>query len=298
MPWRQVNYNCFYNFNVFIAGSEGIRKMETEYHKILNCLKNHSLSCVALKPTALIPDEQILYLSDLMKNEFYGNNINFDKLLNNYEIERIAEPFCKLSEKAIEIGSKILIDAEQSNLQPGVDLLAIYLMNKFNRGSKAYIYNTYQLYLKDSPLRIVEHKNWVESKTARFAAKLVRGAYMTYENSVKDQVHKNYVICTSKADVDQNYNTALEKLLLEGGSSLVVATHNLGSLNILKSLLKQTNYYNEIEYAFLMGFGDKIANQAVGIRCLEYVPYGPSDVKIPYLIRRLEENVCIFQNKN
>lgn len=272
--------------------------METEYHEILNCLKSHSLSCVALKPTALISEEQIIYLSDLMKNEFYGNNINLDNILNNCEIEKIAEPFSKLSEKAIEIGSRILIDAEQSNLQPGVDLLAIFLMEKFNRNSKAYIYNTYQLYLKDSPLRLTDHKNWVQSKNARFAAKLVRGAYMTYENSLKVQPHSNYVVCSSKAEVDLNYNNVLKKLLLEGDSSLVVATHNLKSFNLLKSLLNQTKLYEETEYAFLMGFGDKVANRTEGIRCLEYVPYGPSEVKIPYLIRRLEENMSIFQNKS
>lgn len=272
--------------------------MESEYHKILNCLKNHSLSCVALKPTALIPEEQIFYLSDLMKNEFYGNNIKIDEILANSKIEKIAAPFSKLSEKAIEIGSRILIDAEQSNLQPGVDLLAIFLMEKFNRNSKAYIYNTYQLYLKDSPLRLTDHKNWIKTRNARFAAKLVRGAYLSYENSLKVQPHKNYAICSSKAEVDLNYNSVLQRLLLEGDSSLVVATHNLESFKLLKSLLEQTNLYEETEYAFLMGFGDKIAKQMDGIRCLEYVPYGPSEVKIPYLLRRLEENISIFQNKN
>lgn len=297
MPWKQVIQTHKKFINYFLAGKEGIKLMETEYHKIMDCLKNHDLSCVALKPTALIPEEQIFYLTDLMRGKLYDGNIDIDKLLDNPEIKKIAEPFCKLSEKAVEIGSRILIDAEQSNLQPGVDLLALYLMDKFNQNSKAYIYNTYQLYLKDSPLRIREHKLWIESKQSHFAAKLVRGAYMTYENSSKNQSHKNYVICSSKSEVDENYNNALKNLLLDGRSSLVVATHNLESLNILKAILKETKQYNQIEYAFLMGFGDKISKQANGIRCLEYVPYGPSEVKIPYLIRRLEENISIFQNK-
>ena len=49
--------------------------MESEYHKILACLKNHPTSCVALKPTALIPVKEILKLSELLRNENY-NSIN------------------------------------------------------------------------------------------------------------------------------------------------------------------------------------------------------------------------------
>ena len=272
--------------------------MESEYHKILGCLKNHSLSCVALKPTALIPVEKILYLSELMKHEIYPK-IDLDKLLNNSELDEIAEPFLKLAKKTVEIGTKILIDAEQSNLQPGVDLLALFLMRKFNLNSKAHIYNTYQLYLRDGPLRVQKHKQWIVSQNGCFAAKIVRGAYLTYEQNVQELVHPNYKICSSKSEVDQNYNNVLRELILDNESSVVVATHNLDSLKLLKSTLNelQLNRSDNIEYAFLMGFGENIEGLARGLRCLEYVPYGPSEVKIPYLIRRLEENVNIFMNK-
>lgn len=271
--------------------------MESEYHKILACLKNHPTACVALKPTALIPTKEILYLSHLMKNEIY-EDVNLDKVIENSDIKRIAEPFYKLSQKAAEIGTRILVDAEQSNLQPGVDLLAIYLMNNFNSSSKAHIYNTYQLYLKDSPLRLKIHKNWLEEKNTRFAAKLVRGAYLSYESTVKRSVHPNYIVCSSKEEVDRNFNEVIQELIAEGRSSLVVATHNQKSFDILQALLKMNYDFKSVEYAYLMGFGDKLSAKESDLRSLEYVPYGPSEVKIPYLIRRLEENISIFQNKN
>ena len=271
--------------------------MEHEYHKILTCLKNHPTACIALKPTALIPAEEILHLSSLMKNETY-NNINLDKIIEKSNIKKIAEIFYRLSQKAVEIGTRILIDAEQSNLQPGVDLLAIYLMNEFNSDSKAHIYNTYQLYLQDSPLRLKIHKKWLEAKNARFAAKLVRGAYLSYESTVKKVAHRNYIICSSNKEVDANFNGAVWDLIAEGNSSLVVATHNEKSFEILQTLLKNQYDFSNIEYAYLMGFRNKLKARDPRLRCLEYVPYGPSDVKIPYLIRRLEENVSIFENKN
>lgn len=272
--------------------------MESEYHKIMDCLKNHSFSCVALKPTALIPVEKILYLSNLMEKENY-HEIDLENLLKNSELENIAEPFSKLSKKAVEIGTKILIDAEQSNLQPGVDLLALFLMKQFNINQRSHIYNTYQLYLKDSPLRIEKHKQLIESENAQFAAKLVRGAYLSYEQNIKENAHRNYKICASKTEVDHNYNITVRELISNGRSSLIVATHNLESVKLLKSIMSEKIQFhsNDIEYAFLMGFGDKVKDLTMGLRCLEYVPYGPSEVKIPYLLRRLEENVHIFKSE-
>lgn len=281
---------------IFAAGEDGIGLMKHEYSKILDCLKNHTFSCVALKPTALIPVEKIIFLSNLMKAENY-NNLDFDKICKNPEIGKIAEPFIELTKKAQTVGTKVLIDAEQSNLQPGVDLLSCFLMKQFNKGINPTVYNTYQLYLKESPLRLSVHKKWLETNDARFAAKLVRGAYLSYENTVKYSVHPNYILCDSKPQVDQNYNETMSKLIYEGTSSLVVATHNSNSLKLLIDLLKENTIYNDVQYAFLMGFGDKMAADTSQLCCLEYVPYGPSDVKIPYLLRRLEENSSIFENK-
>ena len=77
-------------------------------------------------------------------------------------------------------------------------MLAIYLMLNFNKDVKAFIYNTYQLYLQDSPLRFKDSQNWLEAKNAQFAAKLVRGAYLSYESTCKISTHPNYVVCSSK----------------------------------------------------------------------------------------------------
>lgn len=270
--------------------------MKNEYLKILASLKNHPASCVALKPTALISSEKILYLSELMKFHSYCD-VNLDKIIEASEIEKIAEPFLNLSQKATELGNRILIDAEQSNLQPGVDLLAIYLMKIFNNSSKAYIYNTYQLYLKDSPLRLKVHKKWLENQNSLFAAKLVRGAYLSYESDLKQLTHPNYVICSSKKEVDSNFNLTVQELITEGRSNIIVATHNKESFEMVQSLLINDYNFDRVEFAYLMGFGDKISGRDPKLRCLEYVPYGPSDVKIPYLLRRLEENLSVFGNK-
>lgn len=269
--------------------------MQEEYNKIVQCLEKHKHSCVALKPTALIPSEQILQLSSFHNDVIYGNKIDFSPILKKSNIEVIAQPFIELTQRAIKAKTRILIDAEQSLLQPGVDLLALFLMQKFNRDS-VYVYNTYQLYLNDCLMRISAHKQWVQSKGSQFAAKLVRGAYLSHDRKFQKECHQNYRLCTDKNEVDANFNAAVLNLTRENDSSLVIATHNAESITLLKGIIESKNFRN-IELAYLMGFGDEKLGNSLNIRCLEYVPYGPSEVKIPYLLRRLEENLSIFQNK-
>lgn len=217
--------------------------------------------------------------------------MNFDMLFELTEIKKIAEPLIKLSEKAAEIGSRILIDAEQSNLQPGVDLIALYLMKRFNKNHSSTIYNTYQLYLKNSPLRLDVHKDWLRSNNASFGAKLVRGAYLNYEIYHQTSSHIDYRLCSSKEQVDRNFNETVHKLICESQSDLIIATHNNESLLKLNSSIIDAQFPEKIEYAYLMGFREKVASHVLNLKWLEYIPYGPSDVKIPYLLRRLEENI-------
>ncbi len=269
--------------------------MEKEYYKILDVLKDHPKSCVALKPTSLIDPAEILELSQKVCNLNY-ENINLTQIIDCCNVERIANPFMRLTEKAIADGTRILIDAEQSNLQPGVDILACYLMSKFNHPNKSHIYNTYQLYLKDSPKRLFAHKLWLEQRSSKMAAKIVRGAYLSYEAPMQSQVHPNYRLCTSKNEVDKNYNDTVSILVGEDRSDLVVASHNVASiLNVRNILEAKTILDSNIEFGYLMGFGDRIRSVLDGsYKFLEYVPYGPVEVKIPYLLRRLEENISIF----
>lgn len=271
--------------------------MEREYYEILDVLKDHPKSCVALKPTSLIDPNQILELSQKVSNSSY-DIIDLEKIISSSNVEKIAVPFLKLTERAIKNGTRILIDAEQSNFQPGVDILACFLMSKFNQTDKSHIYNTYQLYLKDSPKRLLAHKMWLEGHSSKMAAKIVRGAYLSYEAPIQDQVHINYRICSSKNDVDKNYNDTASILVGEDKTDLVVATHNIKSILNVRNIMNSKVLHSNIEFGYLMGFGDRIRTVLDGsYKFLEYVPYGPVHVKIPYLLRRLEENISIFSQK-
>lgn len=252
----------------------------------------HPSSCVALKPTALIEPKKILNLATALSlSSHIYPNISLDGLISHSQVKEVSEPLLKLAEQAYKNNSRILIDAEQSSLQPAVDLISLYLMNIFNKGNNSVIYNTYQLYLKDSPIRIFHHQNWLKLNGSKFAAKIVRGAYLSYERTVQTDVHINYRLCPSKKDVDQNFDETANRLILDGSSDLIIASHNIESIRKIAEKLRNFPTNSKVAFAYLMGFDYKVKAAVNGFDCLEYVPYGPINAKIPYLLRRLEENL-------
>lgn len=56
-------------------------------------------------------------------------------------------------EVAARKGVRLLVDAEQTYMQPAIDHMAMLMMQKYNT-EQPYIFNTYQCYLKDAPARV------------------------------------------------------------------------------------------------------------------------------------------------
>jgi proline dehydrogenase len=130
-------------------------------------------------------------------------------------------------------------------------------------------------------------------------AKLVRGAYMEKER--KRAAEKNYPspIQNSKENTDKDYDAAVE-FCVENISkiALCAGTHNENSSMKLAELMQKKNIPSSnknIYFSQLLGMSDHISfNLAnAGYNVAKYVPYGPVNEVLPYLIRRAQENTSV-----
>src|SRR5690606_14180754 len=80
--------------------------------------------------------------------------------------------------------------------------------------------------------------------------------------------------------------------------ALCAGSHNENSALILVDLMSKNNLANNdnrIFFAQLLGMSDHISYNLsnAGYNVAKYVPYGPVNEVLPYLIRRAEENTSV-----
>ncbi|KAL7573366.1 hypothetical protein ACA910_011726 [Epithemia clementina (nom. ined.)] len=200
-----------------------------------------------------------------------------------------------LAKAASERNVRLMVDAEQTYMQPAIDHLVLNLQRKYNK-EKAVIFNTFQCYLKDSELRIRIDLERAKREGFYFACKLVRGAYMIQERKrakdlgYPDPIHDNIEATHA------NFN-AMVDLLLENNKicEFMVASHNERSVHYTiqrMAALHLPKSGSGVYFGQLLGMCDPVSFTLGhhGYEVFKYVPYGPVQEVIPYLIRRAEEN--------
>ena len=214
------------------------------------------------------------------------------------QLERIDKRFDTCFQTCKKYCVKILIDSEESWIQPGVDFLVEKYMIKYNK-EEALIYNTAQMYLKnkikylDHLLRLSKKKSFVPG------VKIVRGAYMEKERLRAKKLGYEDPICKNKSETDENFNNALRFLVKNLKSfNFMVGSHNEESSYLLMELMKRNKIKTSnkhIWFAQLYGMSDQISFNiaSLGYNVCKLLPYGPVEEVVPYLIRRAEENSSV-----
>jgi len=98
------------------------------------------------------------------------------------EYKRAEERVAAIFKRGYELDVPVMIDAEETWIQPVVDDLVMRMMAQYNR-KKAIVQNTYQMYRRDSIDRIKRHHHMAIEGGFRFGLKIVRGAYMEKERA-------------------------------------------------------------------------------------------------------------------
>jgi len=128
----------------------------------------------------------------------------------------------------------VLLDAEQTHMQPAIELVYRILAQTFNNpaahpaGSDAFeypvVFNTYQMYLRRTGHVIEEDLRIAQEQGLVFAVKLVRGAYMKSERKRQDliidrkdvfwpRLIHSQLLMTNKQHTDEAYDATAAKLI-------------------------------------------------------------------------------------
>ena len=221
--------------------------------------------------------------------------------------EALSSAIDSICQLAASRGVRLLFDAEQQALQPGIDDWSIEYMRKYNKGANAVVYGTYQAYLKSTPATISRHLAAACEGGFTLGVKLVRGAYLGSD--------PRHLIHDTKADTDAAYDgiagallrgqwgAGLEPLRSQrGGASafpnvnLVVATHNRESVVKAQKILSETNTGVDVAFAQLQGMADEVSCELVTTaadktpRAYKYLVWGSTGECMKYLLRRAHEN--------
>ncbi|MGY6743418.1 MAG: proline dehydrogenase family protein [Cecembia sp.] len=214
------------------------------------------------------------------------------------DFERLEKRVDELCAAAHQVGTKVLIDAEDSWYQDIVDGLVYKAMEKYNTKT-CVVYNTYQMYRHDMLQRLKDAHRAAQEKGYFLGAKLVRGAYMEKERERAAKKGYQSPIQPDKGSTDRDYNAAL-KYCMENIDSiaLVSGSHNEDSNLMLTELIAAKGLDEKddrVYFAQLYGMSDNISfNLAdAGYNVVKYVPYGPVEKVMPYLSRRAEENTSV-----
>jgi proline dehydrogenase len=216
---------------------------------------------------------------------------------------RLKERMHAICEVAATNNIGILIDAEETWIQDPIDRMAIELMGVYNK-EKVVVYNTYQLYRSDRLHFLkISHKIAAEGNFI-LGAKLVRGAYMEKERARAASMGYPSPIQVDKAATDADFDAAVVYCVENlDNIALIVASHNEAS-NLKCTQMMQDkglpNNHPRIHFSQLYGMSDHISfNMASeGYQVSKYLPFGPLQDVIPYLMRRAQENSSVNGQTN
>ena len=292
---KSLGVNSILDYSVeALEKEEDFQRAYNKKIEIIDLTKsNDSIPFAVFKPTSLGRYELFKKVSSKIK-------------LNAIEKEewgRVKNRFDNICGYAKKSNVKILIDAEEYEVQFAIDNLALEMMRKFNIVN-VIVYNTIQLYRWDRipfiKSLIEKHKN----SKFKFGFKLVRGAYMEKERDLALKEGYRSPICQTKAETDQNFDNCID-LMFDNLDMIdfFVASHNENSnLKVIDKMNKfsLSNDNEKVWFGQLYGMGDNISYNLAkkGYNVAKILPFGPVENLMPYLIRRAQENSSIEGQSN
>lgn len=214
------------------------------------------------------------------------------------EWHRVRLRVMRVCEKAAEKNIGMLVDAEETWIQDPVDALVMLMMDSFNK-DKAIIYNTVQHYRHDRLQFLGDCIETAKERKFILGVKLVRGAYMEKERNRAAEHGYASPIQPNKAASDKDFDAAVSLCMDHLNCvSVLIASHNEKSNMLAVNKMQELGIafnHPHINFSQLYGMSDNITfNLAkAGCNVSKYLPFGPIEDVIPYLMRRAQENTSV-----
>nr|XP_033962738.1 hydroxyproline dehydrogenase isoform X3 [Pseudochaenichthys georgianus] len=304
-----------------LGESTGEKRYDDNMEAMLECVQiSHSNTwsrdpMIQLKVTALLSPDLCVKLTTLIAQQPYdlnllvramdGEQINFPGL-DESDLAHFLSSLRRLNQIAEASVNKVrvLVDAEYTYMNPALSLVTMAMMKKFNKDG-AWIWNTYQCYLKESRSLLLEALRLSETEGFCLGVKLVRGAYMDKERKLAEKQGRPDPVHKCWEDTNDSYNSSLDVMLEDisknpESSRIIVATHNEESVRRAAKRMEELGIANDgglVCFGQLLGMCDHVSLTLAkeGYVVYKSVPYGSVDDTLPYLIRRAQENQTVLQ---
>jgi len=286
-------------------GEKGFDHSTSEFIRVINyAATQKNIPFMSIKVTGIVRFG-LLEKMDAAMHDCDGTLMKrYTKVVENLpseekeEWQRVVGRLSKICETANRKNIGVLVDAEETWIQEPVDALTILMMDTYNKG-KAVVFNTLQLYRHDRLSFLMDSYLAATERKFILGAKLVRGAYMDKERKRAADMGYPSPIQPDKETCDKDYNAAVEFCIEHlDDISLIVASHNEYSNLYSTQLLDKKGLAHDhphVHFSQLYGMSDNITFNLAknGCSVSKYLPFGPIEDVIPYLMRRAQENSSV-----
>ncbi|CAD8202166.1 unnamed protein product [Paramecium pentaurelia] len=231
----------------------------------------------------------------------YFNNLNEKDL---FLFEQFIERVKYFMDPALQNKVCVMVDAEQTYLQWAIDSFSEQMEAYYNQ-NQTLVYNTFQNYLKQTKERVDFELAKANKFKLNIGIKMVRGAYMVEESKLAKEQGKENPINDGYEATTSMIERNLEQLILnirKSPTKVFVASHNEKTVDFVKELMHRHSIPNQgdVLFAQLYGLSDHVTYQLAseGYRIYKYVPFGKTEIMIPYLMRRAQETKKVLQSSS
>ena len=281
-----------------VEGKEGEESFDHATQVFIDVI-NHAASqknipFISIKVTGLASHEllQTLHEAPRLRSGIHDNE------MEQAAWNRVRDRMYAICEAAAEKNVGVLVDAEESWIQDPIDRLTMEMMAVFNT-QKAVVFNTIQLYRHDRLHFLRISHQIAEAQGFILGLKLVRGAYMEKERAVALEKNRQSPIQISKEATDTDYDEAVRFCMDHiHSTAVIIASHNEQSNLLGAQLLDEMmlpHNHPHVHFSQLYGMSDTITFNLAkeGFNVSKYLPFGPIQDVIPYLMRRAQENTSV-----